>query len=198
MAQAVTQAVEQAARVRALCRFCGAGLEHTLVDLGPQPLCESFVPPERANEMEPFFPLHVWICERCFLVQLEEYVRPEEIFTEYAYFSSYSTSWVEHARSYADAMTARLDLSAESLVVEVGSNDGYLLQHFAAKGIPVLGIEPAANVAARAQERGLPTLVEFFGVEVAERLVAEGRRADLLLGNNVFASARWGCDGRPG
>jgi SAM-dependent methyltransferase len=145
------------------------------------------VRPERANELEPFFPLHVWICDRCFLVQLEQYVRPEEIFEEYAYFSSYSTSWVEHARRYAEDMTARLGLSGDSLVVEVGSNDGYLLQHFAAKGIPVLGIEPAANVARRAEERGLPTLVEFFGVEVAERLVAEGRRADLLLGNNVFA-----------
>jgi SAM-dependent methyltransferase len=185
--QLEASAGEDVAPARACCRFCGAALEHTLVDLGPQPLCESFVPPERANELEPFFPLHVWICDRCFLVQLEEYVRPEEIFGEYAYFSSYSTSWVEHARRYAEDMTERLGLSGDSLVVEVGSNDGYLLQHFAAQGIPVLGVEPAANVAARAQERGLPTLVEFFGVEVAERLVGEGRRADLLLGNNVFA-----------
>src|SRR3989440_5021619 len=157
MAQAVTETVEPAAPVRARCRFCGAALEHTLVDLGSSPLCESFVPPERANEPEPFFPLHVWICDRCFLVQLEAYVRPEEIFEEYAYFSSYSTSWVEHARRYAEDMTERLALAATSLVVEVGSNDGYLLQHFVAKGVPVLGIEPAANVARRAEERGVTT-----------------------------------------
>jgi SAM-dependent methyltransferase len=151
------------------------------------PLCESFVPPERANEMEPFYPLHVWICERCLLVQLEEYVRPEEIFTEYAYFSSFSTSWVEHARRYANEMVDDLELSPESLVVEVGSNDGYLLQHFVARGIPVMGVEPAANVAAAAEERGIPTVVEFFGAELGERLAAEGGVADLVIGNNVLA-----------
>jgi SAM-dependent methyltransferase len=169
------------------CRFCGAGLVHTLVDLGVSPLCESFVAPDRVNEMEPFYPLHVWICDRCLLVQLEQYVRPEEIFTEYAYFSSFSTSWVEHARRYADDMTERLGLSAASLVVEVGSNDGYLLQHFVANGVPALGIEPAANVAESAEERGVTTLVEFFGLETARRLAESGRRADLLVGNNVFA-----------
>jgi C-methyltransferase C-terminal domain/Putative zinc binding domain/Methyltransferase domain len=175
------------APTRAGCRFCGASLEHTVVDLGMSPLCESFVHPERANEMEPFYPLHVWVCDRCLLVQLEEYVRPDEIFTEYAYFSSFSTSWVEHARRYADEMVERLGLSAESLVVEVGSNDGYLLQHFVELGVPVLGIEPAANVAASAVERGIPTLVEFFGEATATRLAAEGRRANLALGNNVLA-----------
>jgi SAM-dependent methyltransferase len=187
MAQAEISTVESRAPARAGCRFCGAPLEHTLVDLGLSPLCESFVPPERANEMEPFYPLHVWICDRCLLVQLEEYVRPEEIFTEYAYFSSYSTTWVEHARRYAETMIERLELSPESLVVEVGSNDGYLLQHFVARGVPVLGVEPAANVAARAEERGVPTLVDFFGAEVARRLAESGRRADLVVGNNVFA-----------
>jgi SAM-dependent methyltransferase len=172
---------------RPACRFCATPLEHTLVDLGTSPLCESFVPPERLNEMEPFYPLHVWVCDRCLLVQLEQYVPPEEIFTEYAYFSSYSTSWVEHARRYAERMVERLSLSPASLVVEVGSNDGYLLQHFVARGIPVLGIEPAANVARSAEERGVETLVEFFGVETAHRLAESGTRADLIVGNNVFA-----------
>jgi SAM-dependent methyltransferase len=187
VAQAEISSVEPFAPARAGCRFCGAQLEHTLVDLGLSPLCESFVRPERANEMEPFYPLRVWICDRCLLVQLEEYVRPEEIFTEYAYFSSYSTSWVEHACRYAGEMSKRLALSQASLVIEVGSNDGYLLQHFVGRGIPVLGVEPAANVAAKAEERGVPTLVEFFGVDVARGLAESGRRADLLVGNNVFA-----------
>jgi SAM-dependent methyltransferase len=187
VAQAETSPADPIASGRAGCRFCGETLRHTLVDLGVSPLCESFVPPERANDMEPFYPLHVWICERCLLVQLEEYVRPEEIFTEYAYFSSFSTSWVEHARRYANEMVDDLELSPESLVVEVGSNDGYLLQHFVGRGIPVLGVEPAANVAARAEERGVATLVEFFGVDVARRLAESGQRADLLIGNNVFA-----------
>jgi SAM-dependent methyltransferase len=187
VAQAETSPVDLIAPARAGCRFCGETLRHTLVDLGLSPLCESFVPPERANEMEPFYPLHVWICDRCLLVQLEEYVRPEEIFTEYAYFSSFSTSWVEHARRYANEMVDGLGLSPESFVVEVGSNDGYLLQHFVGRGVPVLGVEPAANVASRAEERGVATLVEFFGVDVARRLAESGQRADLLIGNNVLA-----------
>ena len=187
MTQAQASPLESVAPARAGCRFCGAPLVHTVVDLGMSPLCESFVRPEQANEMEPFYPLHVWVCDRCLLVQLEEYVRPDEIFTEYAYFSSFSTSWVEHARRYAVDMIERLPLSSESLVVEVGSNDGYLLQHFVERGIPVLGIEPAANVAESAVERGIPTLVEFFGRETTRRLAAEGRRADLVLGNNVLA-----------
>jgi len=169
------------------CRFCSAPLRHTFVDLGMSPLCESFVAPEDLNRMEAFYPLHARVCERCFLVQLEEYVSPEEIFTEYAYFSAYSDSWVAHARDYADAMTERLGLGADSLVVELASNDGYLLQHFVAREIPVLGVEPARNVAQAAVERGVPTLVAFFGRETAERLLDERGPADLVAANNVLA-----------
>jgi hypothetical protein len=169
------------------CRFCAAPLRHTFVDLGMSPLCESYVPADRLSAMEPFYPLHVRICERCLLVQLEEFVAPEEIFTEYAYFSSYSDSWVAHARAYVEMAAERFDLDADSLVVELASNDGYLLQHVVERGIPALGIEPAANVAVAARERGIETVVEFFGRELAARLVAEGRRADLLAANNVMA-----------
>jgi SAM-dependent methyltransferase len=169
------------------CLFCGTPLRHTFVDLGMSPLCESYVPAERLNHMEPFYPLHVYVCERCLLVQLQEYVGPEDIFGEYAYFSSYSDSWVEHMRRYADAISERLGLGRGSFVVEVASNDGYLLQHFVKKGIPVLGIEPAANVAKVAEEKGVPTLVRFFGEETARALAAEGRRPDLICGANVLA-----------
>ena len=169
------------------CRFCRAPLRHTVIDLGMSPLCESYLRPEQLDAMEPFYPLHVRVCEECFLVQLQEYVPPDEIFTEYAYFSSYSESWVKHARTYTDAMIERFGLTADSLVVEVASNDGYLLQHFVAQDVPVLGIEPAENVARDATERGVPTLVEFFGVELARRLAEEGRRADLVAANNVLA-----------
>ena len=151
------------------------------------PLCESYVPRESLNRMEPFYPLHVYVCDQCFLVQLDEYVTPEEIFTEYAYFSSYSDSWVEHMGRYADAIAERLALGKDSLVVEVGSNDGYLLKHFVSKGIPVLGIEPAANVAGVAVEQGIPTLVKFFGEATARELVADGTRPDLICGANVLA-----------
>jgi hypothetical protein len=171
----------------ATCRLCGAALRQTVVDLGMQPLCESFLPAEQLNQMEPFYPLHVYVCETCFLVQLEEYVKPEHIFTEYAYFSSYSTSWVRHAELYAEQMIARLSLSARSQVVELASNDGYLLQHFVSRGIPAFGIEPAANVAKVAEQKGVPTMVRFFGVALAKELCAVGKRADLLLGNNVLA-----------
>jgi len=157
------------------------------VDLGMSPLCESYVPKERLNEAEPFYPLHVYVCDQCFLVQLEEYVSPEAIFTEYAYFSSYADSWVEHMRRYADMITQRLSLTRDSLVVEVASNDGYLLQHFVEKGIPVLGVEPAANVARVATAKGIPTLVQFFGEETAREMVAGGLRADLICGANVLA-----------
>jgi SAM-dependent methyltransferase len=167
--------------------FCGSGNLHSVVDLGMSPLCESYVPAERLNEMEPFYPLHVFVCADCYLVQLDEYVGPEDIFSEYAYFSSYSDSWVKHMEKYAHAVTDRLSLNAESLVIEVGSNDGYLLKHFAGMGIPVLGIEPAANVAQTAIDQGIPTWVEFFGVETARQLVAEGRQADLIAGANVMA-----------
>ena len=169
------------------CRFCAAPLDLTMVDLGKSPLCESFLPADRLEAMEPFYPLHVRVCTRCWLAQLPAFVAPEEIFTEYAYFSAYSDSWIEHSRAYVDMITSRLLLTPESLVVELASNDGYLLQHFLPKGIPVLGIDPAANVALAAEERGVPTLVEFFGAAVAERLASEGRQADLVLGNNVLA-----------
>jgi hypothetical protein len=169
------------------CRFCAAPLRHTFVDLGMSPLCESYVPAERLNAMEPFYPLHARICERCLLVQLEEFVAADEIFTEYAYFSSYSDSWVAHARAYVEMAIERFGLGPDSLVVELASNDGYLLQHVVERGIPALGIEPAANVAVAAREKGIETVVEFFGRELAARLVAEGRRADLLAANNVMA-----------
>jgi len=169
------------------CLFCREPLRQTLVDLGMSPLCESYVSAERQNQMEPFYPLHVRVCGNCFLAQVEEYVSAEKIFSDYAYFSSYSDSWVAHARRYCEQMTKRFDLNERSLAVEVASNDGYLLQHFVAGQIPVLGIEPAANVAAVAVEKGIPTLVKFFGVTTARELVAEGKRADLLLGNNVLA-----------
>jgi SAM-dependent methyltransferase len=167
--------------------FCGSALRHVFVDLGMSPLCESYVPRDKLNHMEPFYPLRVYVCAECFLVQLEEYVSPEEIFTEYAYFSSYADSWVEHMRRYAVMVRERLGLGPRSLVVEVASNDGYLLQHFVAMGVPVLGIEPAANVAKVATDKGIPTLVEFFGEALARRLAAEGRQADLVCGANVLA-----------
>jgi len=170
-----------------ICRFCRSPLRRTVVDLGMSPLCESYVEAARLDDMEPFYPLHVRICDSCFLVQLRAYVPPEEIFTEYAYFSSYSTSWLEHARRYADMISERLPLGRDKLVVELGSNDGYLLQAFVERGIPVLGIEPAGNVAEVAVERGVPTVVAFFGADTARRLAAEGRRADLLVANNVLA-----------
>jgi len=151
------------------------------------PLCESYVPVEKLNAMEPFYPLRVYVCEACFLVQLQEYVSPEEIFSEYAYFSSYAESWVEHMRRYADMIADRFHLSSESFVVEVASNDGYLLQHFVRKGIPVLGIEPAANVARTAVERGVPTLVRFFGRATAQDLVTQKKQPNLICCANVLA-----------
>jgi len=137
--------------------------------------------------MEPFYPLHVYVCENCFLVQLEAYVTREHIFTDYAYFSSYSDSWLEHAKKYTAQMVERFGIDASNFVVELASNDGYLLQYFVEKKVPVLGIEPAANVAAVAVERGVPTLVKFFGRETARELADSGKQADLLLGNNVLA-----------
>jgi SAM-dependent methyltransferase len=168
------------------CRFCGSALNAVFADLGMSPLANSYLTSEECNGMEPFYPLRALVCERCYLVQLEEYESPQSIFSDYAYFSSYSTSWLEHSRRYADAMIERFGLGPESHVVEVASNDGYLLQYFKDRAIPVLGIEPAANVAKVAVQKGLPTLVEFFGVETARSLMpASG--ADLLVGNNVLA-----------
>jgi hypothetical protein len=169
------------------CRFCGAPLNHTFVDLGMSPLCESYLSPAQLNRMEPFYPLHVYVCQECFLVQLEEYVSAEAIFTEYAYFSSYSDAWLDHARRYTGAMIERFGLNPSSFVVEVASNDGYLLQYFVERGIPCLGIEPAVNVAQAAIHKGVPTLVEFFGRESAHRLADNGSAADLIAGNNVLA-----------
>jgi hypothetical protein len=170
-----------------VCRFCNSTLEHTLVDLGMSPLCESFLSSEQLNRMEPFYPLHVYVCQTCYLAQLEEYVSPEEIFNEYAYFSSYADSWLQHAKNYANLMIERFDINKDSLVVELASNDGYLLQNFVQQGVPALGIEPAKNVAKVAIEKGIPTIVEFFGEKLAKDLVAQGKKADLLLGNNVLA-----------
>jgi hypothetical protein len=169
------------------CRFCQARLEHTFVDLGMSPLCESYLGANQLNMMEPFYPLYVYVCSKCLLVQLQEYVAPSDIFSEYAYFSSYSDSWLAHAKAYVDQMATRFALNANSLVVEVASNDGYLLQYFVNKRIPVLGIEPAANIATVAIQKGVPTLVKFFGRMAAQELVAEGKRGDLVLGNNVLA-----------
>jgi SAM-dependent methyltransferase len=171
----------------AKCRFCGTLLHVSLVDLGMSPPCQSIVKAEQVNHMEAFYPLHAWVCEKCFLVQLEEYVAPGDIFSEYAYFSSYSDSWVEHARQYSVLMRERFKLSGESLVAEIASNDGYLLQHFVKAGVPVLGIEPAANVAKVASERGIRSEVCFHGRETATRNAAKFGKADLLLGNNVLA-----------
>jgi 2-polyprenyl-3-methyl-5-hydroxy-6-metoxy-1,4-benzoquinol methylase len=169
------------------CRLCGAELTRTFVDLGMSPLCESYVDPSRLDAPETFYPLHVRICESCLLVQLPAYVAGEDIFSDYAYFSSYSDSWVAHARNYAQMMIGRLGLTPGSLVTEVASNDGYLLQHFLAQDIPVLGVEPAANVAEVARERGIRTVVEFLGTETGQQIARQYGRADLVAGNNVFA-----------
>lgn len=170
-----------------VCRFCSSPLERTFVDLGLSPLCQTHIEPDRLHLMEPFFPLRVYVCETCFLVQLPEHVAPHDIFRDYAYFSSYSDTWLRHARDYVEMIVPRLALGPDSLVVELASNDGYLLQYFAAREIPVLGVEPAANVAAVATAKGIPCVTEFFGRDLARRLVQERGRADLILGNNVLA-----------
>jgi SAM-dependent methyltransferase len=177
----------EALRGATSCRFCDAPLDDTVVDLGISPLCQTVVRPTELEQAEVFYPLHARVCKGCWLVQIGEFVPREGIFTEYAYFSAYSTSWVDHAARYVEMIVERLGLGPDTFVVELASNDGYLLQHFLPRGIPVLGIEPAANVADAARARGVPTLTEFFGVELAERLVADGPRADLVVGNNVLA-----------
>jgi SAM-dependent methyltransferase len=169
------------------CRFCGAALRDTVVDLGMSPLCESFLPADQLDKMEPFYPLHVWVCPKCFLVQLSEYVRVEEIFTEYAYFSSFSSAWLKHAEEYVGMISDRAKLTKDSFVIELASNDGYLLQYFVKRGVPCLGVEPAANVAKAARERGVETMVAFFNERTAGELRAAGRTADVILGNNVLA-----------
>ncbi len=169
------------------CRMCAAALTESFCDLGMSPLSNSYRSARQLLEMEPFYPLHAYFCTRCFLVQLPEHASAQSIFSEYAYFSSYSEGWLAHARDYARAMTKGLALGAQSRVVEIGSNDGYLLQYFQETGIPVLGIEPARNVAQVATGRGIPTRNIFFGEETARLLAAEGLKADLLVGNNVLA-----------
>lgn len=169
------------------CRLCGEEIRHSFIDLGMSPLCESFVPEERANLMEPFYPLHAYVCESCKLVQLDEYVSGVEIFDDYAYFSSFSDSWVQHARDYVTAVSERFSIGPQSMVFEVASNDGYLLQHFVNDGVPVLGIEPAANVAQAAIDKGVPTKVSYLTVDSAREIVAESGQADLVAANNVFA-----------
>jgi SAM-dependent methyltransferase len=168
------------------CRLCGCAVEAVFADLGTSPLANSYLPPTAVNAMEPFYPLRALVCGECFLVQLEEFETPSHIFSDYAYFSSYSSSWIEHSRRYAEQMIERLGLGAHSHVVEIASNDGYLLQFFHERQVPVLGIEPAANVARVALQKGIPTLVEFFGRDTASTLAGESA-ADLLIGNNVLA-----------
>jgi hypothetical protein len=169
------------------CRLCGAPITRTFVDIGMSPLCESYVRQDQLDGAEAFYPLHVRLCEKCLLVQLPAYVPGEDIFSDYAYFSSYSDSWVAHAKRYATSMIEGLQLTSDSLVTEVASNDGYLLQHFQAAGIPVLGVEPAANVAETARARGITTEVQFLGAETGREIAQRHGRADLVAGNNVFA-----------
>jgi 2-polyprenyl-3-methyl-5-hydroxy-6-metoxy-1,4-benzoquinol methylase len=169
------------------CRFCANLLKHTFVDLGMSPPSNSYLAANQLQVAEKFYPLHAYVCEKCFLVQLEEFESPEDIFSDYAYFSSYSASWLNHAKSYTDLMVEKFGFNSSSKVIEIASNDGYLLQYFKELDIPVLGIEPAANVAKVAEAKGIPSLVKFFGVNTANELVESGTQADLLLGNNVLA-----------
>jgi len=169
------------------CRSCGATLAHTFVDLGMSPLANSYIKPEQRSRMEPFYPLHVYVCSACLLVQLEQFSSPHDIFSDYAYFSSFSDSWLAHAKRYVDMIADRFRLGRDSKVVEIASNDGYLLQNFVARGVPVLGVEPAANVAEVAKQKGVNTTVAFFGEKTAHSLVADGWEADLIIGNNVLA-----------
>ncbi|SMD13499.1 class I SAM-dependent methyltransferase [Sporomusa malonica] len=169
------------------CRFCHTQVADTVVDLGMSPLSNSYITVDQLNDKEVYYPLHTFVCPKCFLVQLEEFASPDEIFSDYAYFSSYSDTWLTHARQYTEAMCERFAKINEKLVIEIASNDGYLLQYFKARGTPVLGIEPAGNVAQAAMAKGIPTLVSFFGRTLAQKLTSEGISAGLLLGNNVLA-----------
>jgi SAM-dependent methyltransferase len=178
--------INESSGKRTTCRSCGAPLTHSVVDLGAQPPCNSIISPERFNIAEAIYPLHAMVCGECLLVQLDTDIAPDSIYTEYAYFSSYSDSWLDHARRYTEMMTQRLQLDASKQVVELASNDGYLLQYFIQKGVPAYGIDPAANVAKAAEARGVPTVVAFFGVQTAQELARQGRQADLIVANNVF------------
>ena len=169
------------------CRFCNRILQISFVDLGFSPLSNAMIKKENLNKNEKKFPLHVFVCKQCLLVQLQEFEKPKEIFSDYVYFSSYSKTWLEHAEKYVDMMISRMKLTEKNQVIEIASNDGYLLQFFKEKNIPVLGIEPAINVAKVAQEKNIPTITKFFGTKTAKTLLKEGKLADLLLGNNVLA-----------
>ncbi|WP_414571677.1 methyltransferase domain-containing protein [Nostoc sp. CCY 9925] len=171
----------------AKCRFSGQPLHKTFIDLGMSPLANAYLRPEQLNKAEKFYPLHAYISEDSLLVQLEQFETPDQIFSDYAYFSSYSTSWLKHAKKYTDMMVERFNFNHHTQVIEIASNDGYLLQYFLEKGIPVLGIEPAVNIAKIAQDRGIPSINKFFGIETAKELVMQGKLADLLIGNNVLA-----------
>lgn len=184
---AIKETTQTSSKNTPRCLFCGTSLNHTLVDLGMSPLCESILSADKVNQMEPFYPLHVRVCSNCFLVQLEAYVSPEHIFTEYAYFSSFSDTWLAQCKAYTDQVVERFGLNEKSHVVELASNDGYLLQYFVEKKIPVLGVEPATNIAKVATEKGIPTLNEFFGEDCAKKLVQQGKSADLIAANNVIA-----------
>ncbi|MEH1835915.1 MAG: class I SAM-dependent methyltransferase [Nostoc sp.] len=171
----------------AKCRFSGQPLHQTFIDLGMSPLANAYLRAEQLNNAEKFYPLHVYVSEDTLLVQLEQFETPDYIFSDYAYFSSYSVSWLEHAKAYTDMMVEKFNFNHHTQVIEIASNDGYLLQYFLEKGIPVLGIEPAANIAKVAEDRGIPSINKFFGVETAKELVIQGKLADLLIGNNVLA-----------
>lgn len=170
-----------------ICRFCGEELKYDFVDLGMSPLSNSYMKPENLQKKENYYPLHAYVCSKCFLVQLEKFESPEEIFSDYAYFSSFSASWLKHAEEYTKKIVGRFKFDSESKVIEIASNDGYLLQYFKKIDIPVLGIEPAENVADQAIKKGIPTRKEFFGMKLANTLVEENVKADLLIGNNVLA-----------
>lgn len=169
------------------CRFCGWGLKFSFADLGMSPMANSYIKATDAHKMERFYPLHAYVCEKCYLVQLEEFESPQHIFSDYAYFSSFSTSWLDHAKRYTEHMVERFAIDKSWQVIEIASNDGYLLQYFKEKGVPVLGVEPAENVAKVAQEKGIPSVVKFMGVATAKELAAQGKQGRLVIGNNVLA-----------
>lgn len=170
-----------------ICRFCGTELDNSFVNLGMSPLSNSYIKPDRLNKKENYYPLHVYICSKCFLAQLEEFEPPKEIFGDYAYFSSYSDSWLNHVKQYTENIISRFKINCNHQIIEIASNDGYLLQYFKEKNISVLGVEPATNVAVDAEKKGIPTITEFFSKKIAEKLDKEGKQADLLIGNNVLA-----------
>ena len=169
------------------CRSCGEPLESTFADLGVQPLCESYLSVNQLHRMEPFYPLHTYFCKKCFLVQLEESITPKEMYKKYAYFSSSSKGWLKHSENYAEMIVNKLKLNSKSQVIEIASNDGYLLQFFSQRNIPVLGVEPASNVAKEAIKKGIPTIIKFFDGETANYLLEQNKQADLLIGNNIIA-----------